>query len=275
VRAVAAALVAAMALAVWPALASGQSYRIPLDNPFVGQAGVAPEVYALGLRNPFRFSFDRATGDLLIGDVGGSAREEIDWIGPGAARGANFGWPCREGKTAGPVPQGDPRCPSPAPAYIEPLFDYQRSGGMAVTAGYIVRDTSLTGLVGRALYADFFAGEIRSLALNPTAPGDDGTGEVHSQLTSFGEDAAGRLYIADLDSNEVRRLTTDGTGMLSSTLLNGTWNAPIAIATVPGDADRLLVAERGGTVRLAVGGAAQADPIAEVPTPPGVSTDRQ
>ncbi len=106
-RAVAAAVVGvAVAVVAWPAAASGQNYRIPADNPFVGQAGAAPEVYALGLRNPFRFSFDRQTGDLLIGDVGGGAREEINWIGSAAARGANFGWPCREGTVAGPGSAG-------------------------------------------------------------------------------------------------------------------------------------------------------------------------
>ena len=87
---------------------AGVSYQVPADNPFVGQAGAAPEVYALGLRNPFRFSFDRQTGDLLIGDVGGGLREEIDWIGSAAARGANFGWACREGTVGGPSGRGLP-----------------------------------------------------------------------------------------------------------------------------------------------------------------------
>ena len=81
---------------------AGVSYQVPADNPFVGTTGAAPEVYALGLRNPFRFSFDRATGDILIGDVGQGAQEEVDWIGAAAARGANFGWACREGTIAGP-----------------------------------------------------------------------------------------------------------------------------------------------------------------------------
>jgi hypothetical protein len=82
--------VAFLTLLLWAPVAhaqAGVSYQVPPDNPFVGQAGAAPEVYALGLRNPYRFSFDRQTGDLLIGDVGGSQREEIDWIGFAAARG--------------------------------------------------------------------------------------------------------------------------------------------------------------------------------------------
>jgi glucose/arabinose dehydrogenase len=271
VRAVAAAVVAAACLAAWPVSASGQagvSYRIPPDNPFVGQAGAAPEVYALGLRNPFRFSFDRQTGDLLIGDVGGGAREEIDWIGAAAARGANFGWPCREGKIAGPVPQTDPRCSSPAPAYVEPLFDYPRSGSVAVTGGYVVRDPSLGPLLGRALYADFFDGDIRSLALDPANPGDTSTGLTVPNLASFGEDAARRLYVADLFGNAVHRLTSNGSGGLSSTPLTGTWDQPIAIAGVPGDPSRLLVGERGGTVRLVVNDVRQATPLAQVTTTP-------
>jgi glucose/arabinose dehydrogenase len=269
VRAVAAAVVAAACVTAWPAVASGQagvSYRIPADNPFVGVAGAAPEVYAIGLRNPFRFSFDRQTGDLLIGDVGGGAREEIDWLGAAAARGANFGWPCREGKVAGPVIPPDPRCPSPAPPYVEPLFDYQRSGGMAVTGGYVVRDPSLGPLVGRALYADFFEGDIRSLALNPGNPGDAPTGALVPSLASFGEDAAGRLYVADL--SQVHRLTSNGSGGLQSSPLTGPWDEPIAIATVPGDPSRLLVGERGGTVRLVVNDVRQATPLAQVSTTP-------
>jgi glucose/arabinose dehydrogenase len=272
VRAVAAALVAATALAVWPAAASGQAYRIPPDNPLVGQPGAAPEVYAMGLRNPFRFSFDRQTGDLLIGDVGGGLREEINWIGTAAARGANFGWPCREGKEPGPVAPPDPRCPTPAPPYVAPLFDYPRSGSVAVTGGYVVRDGALNGLVGRALYADFFDGDIRSLALDPANPGDGSTGLTVPNLVSFGEDAASRLYVANLFGNEVHRLTSAGPGALSSTPLTGPWDQPIAIASVPGDLNRLLVGERAGRVRLVVGGVAQPGAIATIPTPPGVTT---
>jgi glucose/arabinose dehydrogenase len=270
VRAVAAAVVAAAALAAWPALASGQagvSYRIPADNPFVGVAGAAPEVYALGLRNPFRFSFDRQTGDLLIGDVGGDQREEVDWIGPGAARAANFGWPCREGTIAGPVPTSDARCASPPPAYVEPLLDYARSGGpMAVTGGYVVRDDSLIGLVGRALYADFYDGEIFSRSLPPAGPSNTTTGLTVPNLASFGEDAAGRLYVADL--SQVHRLTSNGSGGLQSSPLTGPWDEPIAIGAVPGDPSRLLVGERGGTVRLVVNDVRQATPLAQVTTTP-------
>src|SRR4051812_1137354 len=95
----AAALSVLLALAL-PAAAraqAGSSYLVPPDNPFVGRAGAAPEIYSYGLRNPYRFAFDRANGDLVLGDVGQGTQEEVDWTPLRGARGANFGWPCREG----------------------------------------------------------------------------------------------------------------------------------------------------------------------------------
>jgi len=149
---------------------AGVSYQVPGDNPYVGVAGAAPEVYAIGLRNPYRFSFDRSTDALLIGDVGQGAREEIDWITSAAAKGANFGWACREGTIAGPR-AGDPNYPCPITGPVEPLFDYVNSGGgTAVTGGFVVHDLSLAGLVGRYLYVDFYAGDVRSLQLDPNDP---------------------------------------------------------------------------------------------------------
>jgi glucose/arabinose dehydrogenase len=253
-----------LASAVSPAEA--QDYQVPPDNPFVNTPGAAPEVFAVGLRNPWRFTFDRLTGDLFIGDVGGAQREEIDWIAMHDARGANFGWPCREGSVPGP---GGPRCASPPPPYVEPLSDYI---GQAVTVGYVVRDPALTGLTGRLLYADFYPGTIRSLALNRTAPDDTPTGETLPNLASFGEDASGRLYVANLDAG-VRRLTPgSSSGTLTSTPVAGPWDQPIAIATVPGDPNRLLVAERPGRVRLVVDGAVRSGSMLEIPDPPGVAS---
>ena len=127
-----------------------------------------------GMRNPYRFSFDRATGDVLIGDVGQSAREEIDWIGSarGTRRELRLGLPRGQDRRAPPrrVHRGDT-----VPGAIEPLFDYGTPGSDAVTGGFVVRDPSLTGLVGRYLYADFYAGDVRSLALNFAAPDDKST----------------------------------------------------------------------------------------------------
>jgi glucose/arabinose dehydrogenase len=257
-------------LLLLPATASAQagvSYQIPPDNPFAGQAGAAPEVYALGLRNPYRFSFDRDTGDLFIGDVGGSQREEIDWIGAAAARGANFGWACREGKVSGP--RSD-ECP--VPNAVEPLFDYPTSSPDAVTAGFVVRDPSLTGLVGRALYADYFTGLIRSLALNFANPDDQSTGLTVSTLASFGEDASGRLYATNNGGGEVVRLVAGGSpGTLGSQPITGPFSSPVAIGTYPGDASRLFVAQQGGAVRLVVDGAVRTTPYLDL-TPFGVAT---
>jgi glucose/arabinose dehydrogenase len=253
-------VLAALAL---PAVARGQagvSYLIPPDNPLAGTAGARPEIFAMGLRNPYRFSFDRANGDLLIGDVGGSAWEEIDWSTLAGARGANFGWPCREGLGAGP---GGGRCP--APAAVEPLFNYATPTGAAVIGGYVVRDPSLTGLVGRYLYADHANGEIRSLALSFGAPNDQPTGVTlpTGGLSSFGEDASGRLYVTDLDGGVVYRLVSSG-GSLATAAVPGSYSAPTYVTAPRGDASRLFVVEQGGRIRLVKDGVALATPFLDI-----------
>jgi glucose/arabinose dehydrogenase len=243
------ALIVALALLPAPAAyaQAGLFYQVPPDNPFVGQPGAAPEVYAYGLRNPFRFSFDRQTGDLLIGDVGGGAREEVDWIGAPAARGANFGWACREGTQPGPK-NGTAECP--AQNAVQPLFDYPTPSPGAVIGGYVVRDPALTGLVGRYLFADHYTGEIHSLQLDPSNPDDQVIGPSLDRIGGFGEDAAGRLYVADLNDGQVLRLVTGGPPGTLATVPAGDYNAPVAVAPEPGNPDRLIVAEVGGRVML-------------------------
>jgi glucose/arabinose dehydrogenase len=226
---------------------AGVSYQIPADNPFVGQAGAAPEVYAYGLRNPFRFSFDRQTGDLLIGDVGGGAREEIDWIGTQAARSANFGWACREGTEPGPK-TGTAECASGNP--VQPLFDYPTPSPGAVIGGYVVRDASLTGLVGRYLFADHYTGQIHSLQLDLSNPDDRIIGPTVDRIGGFGEDAAGRLYVADLNGGHVLRLVSGGASGTLATVPAGSYSGPVAIAAEPGNSNRLFVAEVAGRVML-------------------------
>lgn len=254
-RRAAALLAAALA---FPAAAGAQQYQVPPDNPFVGVAGAAPEVYAYGLRNPFRFTFDRQTGDLLIGDVGGAQVEEVDWISAAGARGANFGWPCREGTLAGPVPQ---RCPA-GTVFAEPLFEYANTSS-PVTAGFVVRDLSLGGLVGRALYAAFTAGEVRSLRLTSGAPDDTPTGVSVPQLAGFGEDAAGRLYAVGL-GGQIVRLVSNGAGGLATQAVTGASDGPIALAPVPGDPSRLFLAEREGRVRIIANGAVQPGSLIDI-----------
>jgi glucose/arabinose dehydrogenase len=265
-------LVLTLALVFVPAPSAlaqaGVSYQIPPDNPFVGRPGAAPEVYAYGLRNPFRFSFDRETGALLIGDVGGGSREEVDWIDARAAGGANFGWACREGTGSGPK-AGTGECP--AQAFVEPLFDYPTPSPGAVIGGYVVRDPALTGLRGRYLFADHYTGDIHSLRLDPAAPDDRTTGINIDRIGGFGEDASGRLYVADLNGDQVLRLTGGATPGTLGTAPAGAYTAPVAIAPEPANPDRLFVAEIAGRVLL--GGTQFAD-VASFPDGLAVEGER-
>ena len=147
-------------LRIDPRPGNAGSYGIPANNPF----GTA--VWAYGLRNPFRFSFDRGSGDLWIGDVGQGAREEVDraTASGGLGRGGDYGWACREGTVAGPKD-----CTVSA-SYIPPVFDYDSEAGThAVTGGYVVRDPGLPTLLGRYVYADAYDGQVRSFS--PASPG--------------------------------------------------------------------------------------------------------
>jgi glucose/arabinose dehydrogenase len=157
-----------------------------------------PEVAALGLRNPWRFTFDRETGDLWIGDVGQDAWEEIDALPAGRIdRGPppNFGWSAFEGTH----PYNDDQ---DAPDAIAPVFEYsQDEGGCSVTGGYVVRDPELPSLDGRYLYADFCVGDLHSLTADPNRPATDdrSLGLNVPQLSSFGEDVRGRIYVVSLE----------------------------------------------------------------------------
>src|SRR3954468_14990820 len=150
-----------------------------------------PSIYASGLRNPFRFTFDRQTGDLIIGDVGQGAREEIDFSAMGTAPGTNYGWRCWEGtlKNTNITPQCDPGND------VKPVFEKNHStdGYCAIIGGYVVRDAALGSLAGRYVYGDNCAPAIRSLTL-PAAGDDAPTGLTVDGLSSFGEDSCGHLY---------------------------------------------------------------------------------
>jgi glucose/arabinose dehydrogenase len=193
-------------LRIDPRAAGSQSYSIPADNPFVGVAG-KDEIWSYGLRNPWRFSFDRETGDLLIGDVGQSAWEEVNYDpAPRAGRGVNFGWDCREGRHDFEFDAG---CP-PRTQLTDPILEYPNvSGPAAVTGGYVVRDPSLGELYGRYVYADVYSGPLRSLV--PALP--DALEDRPEPLTvqnpvSFGEDSCARLYVASA-TGSVSRIVGD------------------------------------------------------------------
>ena len=177
-------------------------YSIPPDNPFAGATPGADEIYSYGLRNPYRFSFDRLTGDLAIGDVGQSSREEIDFVPSGGGRGANFGWNCFEGSQ--PYPGATSSCATSPPTQVPPVLEYTNPvpGSAAVNGGYVIRDGALPSLLGRYIYADtynVFGGELRTVQLAAGgSSGDAGLGVFATNVVSFGEDACAHIYVATI-----------------------------------------------------------------------------
>jgi len=171
-------------------------YTVPTGNPF------GNEIWSYGLRNPFRFSFDRGGSGLWIGDVGQGALEEVDFgPAPGLGGGFNFGWSCFEGTLPGDG--DDPACEgAPADAFVPPVFEYPHvppeggcPNGFAIIGGYVSRDPGVGELLGRYLYGDLCDGKIRSFApTQPLATGDRSEGMQVFGLNSFGEDSCGRLY---------------------------------------------------------------------------------
>jgi glucose/arabinose dehydrogenase len=175
-------------LRISPRPQGGRPYGIPSSNPFASRAGARGEIYAYGLRNPWRFSFDRKTGDLAIADVGQSAVEEIDFARRGRARGENFGWRVWEGRSrfAGGNASG---------AVFPVLTKTHAAGWCSITGGYIVRDPAVPALAGRYVYGDYCQGTLRAAQLKlPRASSDRSLGLHVSNLTSFGEDSRGRVY---------------------------------------------------------------------------------
>jgi len=174
--------------------AAGQA-SVPSDNPFVGQSGMRPEIWSYGLRNPWRFSFDRLTGDLYIGDVGQNAREEIDVSrGPSnMGRGLDFGWNIMEGTSCFSPSSGCNRT-----GLTLPVLDYGHGDGCSVTGGYVYRGSLVPALRGMYFYGDYCSGWVRSFVLSGGQVAqrlDWAALRPGGQITSFGEDAAGELYI--------------------------------------------------------------------------------
>jgi glucose/arabinose dehydrogenase len=180
-------------LRIDPKQAGGRPYTIPPSNPFVGRSGARGEIYAYGLRNPWRFSFDSATGDLAIGDVGQDEVEEIDFVRKGRARGANFGWRPWEGRRR--------NFDEPAPDAIFPVITHTHQAGFcSITGGYVVRDRGVPGLYGRYVYGDYCNSHLRVSTLH-TGHASSRTLPVPtiSGVSSFGEDATGRVYVTSLN----------------------------------------------------------------------------
>jgi len=184
-------------------IAPGDSngYSIPPDNPYASVGG-RQEIWALGLRNPWRFSFDRLTGDLFIADVGQNKYEEVNFLPAGSPPGANFGWNYREGKHdyEGSVPDGI--------NLIEPIFDYEHGQGCSVTGGYVYRGQTLPEFYGVYLLTDYCTGYIWGLLPDVNDQWQSSLlFEFSGNVSSFGQDAAGELYLMDQAGGGLYRLS--------------------------------------------------------------------
>jgi glucose/arabinose dehydrogenase len=180
----------------------GRAYRIPPSNPYVGRAGL-DEIYSIGLRNPWRWSFDRKTGDLWIGDVGQYRYEEIDrsTSATGRGRGVDYGWHVMEGRhcyipstgcsTAGKIP---------------PVVEYSHSQGCSVTGGFVYRGHAVPALSGRYVFSDFCSGTIWTISAGARAPASKTVlMDTGLSVSSFGEDQGGELYVVDWAGGTVYR----------------------------------------------------------------------
>jgi len=181
----------------------GATYSVPTNNPFIGVAGALPEIWGVGLRNPWRFGFDRQTGDLWIGDVGQGAQEEVDRWPAGNNTGPNFGWRCYEGS----APYSVSGC-LPQASYVAPVISLPHSdGGCSVIGGRVYRGTLYPGLQGKYIYTDYCHGRVRSLRPNGSAwiaetliP----TGSVG--MAAIGEDVGGELYFVNTEQGSLYKL---------------------------------------------------------------------
>lgn len=177
-------------------------YSIPLSNPFVGQAGARGEIWAYGLRNPWRFSFDRATGDLFIGDVGQNAVEEVDFQAAGSSGGQNYGWRCKEGNQS--YNMSTSNCASAT--FTAPILVYNHASGCyAVTGGYRYRGARYPQLAGAYFYGDYCTGQIWGARFNGGWTAGSPTATTAS-ISAFGEDESGELYFSDLGSGSIYQI---------------------------------------------------------------------
>ncbi len=188
-------------LRIDPTAAGSAPYTVPSDNPFAGRPDARGEIWAYGLRNPWRFSFDRATGDLWIGDVGQDRWEEVDRVRAGDPGGRNFGWNVMEGR----------HCFSPAVGCATagltlPVAEYDHGQGCAITGGFVYRGSAIPGLAGTYLYSDSCSGRIWGLDAAADAPQPRLLASSGASIVSFGEDDAGELYVADIAGGTISRI---------------------------------------------------------------------
>ena len=177
------------------------TYAVPASNPFVATAGYRPEIWALGLRNPWRFSFDRRTGDLYVADVGQNRYEEVDFQPAGDPGGENYGWRVMEGA----------HCYNPDPCsqsgLAQPVFEYDHSQGCSVTGGFVYRGTIYPRMQGIYFFSDYCSGRIWGLRRDGSSWQSTLLLTSSYTVTTFGEDEAGSVYLADYGRGDVYQLT--------------------------------------------------------------------
>lgn len=204
---------------------NGSPYSVPADNPYVGAVDTLEEIWAFGLRNPWRYSFDRLTGDLYIGDVGQNAIEEIDFQPSSSTGGENYGWRLKEGTSCfNPSSNCDP-----SGALIDPVHEYSHGGNphrCSVTGGYVYRGCAMPELDGTYFFGDYCSGNIWSFKTDGSNVTDftDHTADLGSSqfgISSFGQDAQGEVYVVDLNSGTVYKIVPDGESLCDCCAVTG------------------------------------------------------
>jgi glucose/arabinose dehydrogenase len=229
------------------------NYQIPPDNPFIGDSDVLDEIWALGLRNPWRFSFDRATGDLYLSDVGLSGYEEINFQSANSPGGENYGWRCYEGFAEHNLDECGPEEEYTFPAHAYPHFDGNTFLGCSVTGGFVYRGHWSPALIGQYIFGDYCSGNF--WALSRDEQGDWQTsllGNLLPNVSSFGEGANGELYATGHSDGTIYRLKATPTtpDVSLSTFATGL-TQPVAIVNsgTPGD-ERIFVVQQPGQIRV-------------------------
>jgi glucose/arabinose dehydrogenase len=200
-------------LRINPTLGPSATYAVPADNPFVGIANRREEIWDYGLRNPWRISFDRSTGDLYIADVGQSRREEVDREPATDAGGNNYGWNTIEGNLCYDPPSG---CSAPA-NYVAPVAVYSHTYGCSITGGYVYRG-SHRDLQGLYVYGDYCSGRLWTMSANGS--GETIRRDTSLNISSFGESEAGELFLTDLNGSLYRVIAPEFSDIANSTFLD-------------------------------------------------------
>ncbi len=234
-------------------------YTIPADNPFVGDGSYLPEIWSLGLRNPWRWSFDRLTGEMWIGDVGQNLWEEIDYEAAGDG-GRNYGWRLTEGNACYNPGSG---CDDGDPVITYPVLVYSHGAGCSITGGYVYRGEAIPSLQGRYFYSDFCTPFIKSFVYNGSVTDQQdhtvefapGGGLSINNIGSYGEDAFGELYIIDRggsSTGEIFKIVPNATDAPSLPTEQGMFLQPARPNPFTGSTQLQLVLDRPGSMDVSI-----------------------